>query len=93
MISYNVRHAGCAEADGRTQGSFYGALTSGNDPRVAKSQDRTRGLAQTEDRLHGRKQFGLCQAVQIALSSVIEFGKKYQERTITQAEIDECLAE
>jgi hypothetical protein len=30
-------------------------------------------------------------AVQIARSSVIEFGKKSQGRTITQAEIDQCL--
>jgi hypothetical protein len=32
-------------------------------------------------------------AVQIARSSVIEFGKKNQGRAITQAEIDQCLEE
>ena len=32
-------------------------------------------------------------AVQIARSSVIEFGKENQGRTITQAEIDQCLEE
>jgi len=32
-------------------------------------------------------------AVQIARSSVIEFGKKNQGRTITQAEIDKYLEE
>jgi hypothetical protein len=32
-------------------------------------------------------------AAQIPRSSVIEFGKKNQGRTITQAEIDQCLEE
>jgi hypothetical protein len=32
-------------------------------------------------------------AVQIARSSVIEFGKRNQGCTITQAEIDQCLEE
>ena len=32
-------------------------------------------------------------AVKIARASIIEFGEKYQKRTITPAEIDQCLAE
>lgn len=32
-------------------------------------------------------------AVKIARASIIEFAEKYQKRTITQAEIDQCLEE
>jgi hypothetical protein len=32
-------------------------------------------------------------AVKIARASIIEFGEKYQKRTITPAEIDRCLEE